>query len=555
MPFSGSGAVRAMKLGDYQATIFPGTAAGVQAAITFLGSTGGEIRVGAGTYAFGTSQLSVQQAGITIRGASQRGTKFTYSGTGDFISVGFDDGLHSGSGNAYTGIAAFLLLEDIWFVGPGKATAARCIVDWENGSQIYNRITIDSFGTGFFGIGADVCEWNDCYILKNTTGVFIASRCDQTTFSRTYFALNGVGCNVESATSSRFLACQFVFSDTADVRYDCPAAGTSGGDIRDVASSVHVGCWYESPTGANIAQHIKFGSSGISSRRTEGLSIQGGYLLSNSSHTANFIDVEAGTNVEVHDIYQAGTITGNLVNITSVASLSPEVVIYDCRTNPAAAYLGGSLGATQTVLKRVRHTNSTAFVASFTPNADSGEIIELGNLSSNLTVNAPTNPLRGRYLLFRLSQDGTGGWTVTWNAAFNQKWSDAGNTASKRSTILFYYDGSVWQQIGAQTPWTTGTYGPLTIGTGGAAITKVLSNTAALDFDLTAVLIQDKTITVTGAVSGDVVLVGVPNGSVTASVQFTGWVSAADTVTIRATATAVGENPASGTFRATVIKF
>lgn len=90
---------------------------------------------------------------------------------------------------------------------------------------------------------------------------------------------------------------------------------------------------------------------------------------------------------------------------------------------------------------------------------------------------------------------------------------------------------------------------------GGARIVKVLSATATLDFDLTAVVVEDKTITVTGAVSGDTVSVGAPNGSVTATVQFTGWVSAADTVTIRARTSAVGENPASGTFRATVTRF
>ena len=90
---------------------------------------------------------------------------------------------------------------------------------------------------------------------------------------------------------------------------------------------------------------------------------------------------------------------------------------------------------------------------------------------------------------------------------------------------------------------------------GGAAVTGVLSATATLNFDLTALVVEDLTITVTGAASGDTVSIGVPAGSVTATVQFTGWVSAADTVTIRARTSVVGENPASGTFRATVTKF
>lgn len=96
--------------------------------------------------------------------------------------------------------------------------------------------------------------------------------------------------------------------------------------------------------------------------------------------------------------------------------------------------------------------------------------------------------------------------------------------------------------------------GGFAIGSGGSAISKVLTATASLDFDLTALVVEDKTITVTGAAVGDVVILGVPHGGVTATAQFTGWVSAADTVTIRCRTSVVGENPADTTFRATVIQ-
>jgi hypothetical protein len=93
----------------------------------------------------------------------------------------------------------------------------------------------------------------------------------------------------------------------------------------------------------------------------------------------------------------------------------------------------------------------------------------------------------------------------------------------------------------------------LTVGSG-AAVTAILSATATLNFDLTAVAVEDLTITVTGAAVGNIVTLGVPNGSVTATAQFTGWVSASDTVTVRCRTAAAGEDPASGTFRATVLK-
>lgn len=86
---------------------------------------------------------------------------------------------------------------------------------------------------------------------------------------------------------------------------------------------------------------------------------------------------------------------------------------------------------------------------------------------------------------------------------------------------------------------------------------KTLTNTATLNFDLTSVNSQDLTITVTGASAGDAVSVGVDAGSATANVIFTWWVSASNTVTVRASRidVASGADPASGTFRAAVIHY
>lgn len=96
-----------------------------------------------------------------------------------------------------------------------------------------------------------------------------------------------------------------------------------------------------------------------------------------------------------------------------------------------------------------------------------------------------------------------------------------------------------------------------TAGTTRYTLAKTLTNTAALDFDLTSVNYEDLTITVTGAADGDAVSVGVPNASATANVIYTWWVSATNTVTVRASRidVASGANPASGTFRASVIKY
>ncbi len=94
----------------------------------------------------------------------------------------------------------------------------------------------------------------------------------------------------------------------------------------------------------------------------------------------------------------------------------------------------------------------------------------------------------------------------------------------------------------------------VTIG-GGTPIAKVLSATATLDFPSTiAGAVADLTITVTGATTASTVSIGAPNGSVTATATFSAWVSAADTVTVRFSPKAT-EDPASGSFRATVMNF
>lgn len=94
-------------------------------------------------------------------------------------------------------------------------------------------------------------------------------------------------------------------------------------------------------------------------------------------------------------------------------------------------------------------------------------------------------------------------------------------------------------------------------GSSGSQVKLVKSATATLDFPSTAAQTsQDLTITVTGAAVGDTVMIGVPNGSVNANTSYTGWVSAADTVTIRHNNySAAAVDPASGTFRATIIGF
>lgn len=90
----------------------------------------------------------------------------------------------------------------------------------------------------------------------------------------------------------------------------------------------------------------------------------------------------------------------------------------------------------------------------------------------------------------------------------------------------------------------------------GNIVGHVLSATSALDFgSVAAQSFADLTATVTGAVTGDSVALGVPVEAVTAGIVYSAWVSATNTVTVRAhNYTAAALDPASGTFKATIVR-
>lgn len=103
---------------------------------------------------------------------------------------------------------------------------------------------------------------------------------------------------------------------------------------------------------------------------------------------------------------------------------------------------------------------------------------------------------------------------------------------NKLDTQIVMYDKTSWKSV------------PLT-----------LRDTATLDFASSgATTVSDLTKTISGARLGDEVVVGVPNAAITATGSYFGWVSAANTVTIRYSPKAT-ENPASGVFHISVIKY
>ena len=126
-----------------------------------------------------------------------------------------------------------------------------------------------------------------------------------------------------------------------------------------------------------------------------------------------------------------------------------------------------------------------------------------------------------------------------------------GSLPSGTGNWNLYMDGSAPNYFAGRTDCAGG----VSVG-GGSTISKILTATASLDFpSVAAASSQDLTITVTGAAVNDSVALGLP-ATPTAGIVFSAFVSAANTVKVRATnITASAIDPAAFTARVTVFSF
>ena len=152
-----------------------------------------------------------------------------------------------------------------------------------------------------------------------------------------------------------------------------------------------------------------------------------------------------------------------------------------------------------------------------------------------------------------LYRDGPGTWAMRLLDTAHELRIYGAVTGSKYLSLKHDATNAVLSASSGQVQITS----DVVLGSGSSAIKHVRSNVATLDFaDTAAGTVSDLTVTVTGASVGDVVQVGVPHESVPAAGSFTGWVSAADTVTVRFANNSLttSYNPASASFRVTVIQ-
>lgn len=325
-----------------------------------------------------------------------------------------------------------------------------------------------------------------------------------------------------------------------------PGAGNmvvSGASAASTPALYFTGSWLTGGTGTTNFPHLFLQATGTTASTT--WSTAGTAIGANAvtGFTGNLADLQLA-GVSKFKISSAGavTMTGGIVSSNGNNTFSGSVAGGSITSSDFVQVATGSL-------LRWGSNNSSP---GFGKDAVNGITLQsaAGTATWNDASTANSGTVANRYLFGiatpTLSSTGT---SVTYTKAATVSIGGA-PVAGTNVTIGTGYALDV---VGG----TTNLGGSVKVG-GGTAVTKILSATATLDFPSTIAQTQsDLTVTVTGAAVGDVVALGVPNGSVTAKNEsYFGWVSAADTVTVRFNnAGLTSDDPASGTFRVMVTQF
>lgn len=185
----------------------------------------------------------------------------------------------------------------------------------------------------------------------------------------------------------------------------------------------------------------------------------------------------------------------------------------------------------------------------------SGSSLGLGTTSPGASLQINTASATTKGVIVRATSSATANLFEGQNSAGTALFevSSSGNLA-RISNVAYTWPSSLPSAAAAGTQLGSGIY--TVSNTGTVSWRQAASATADLDFPNTATRSSsDLTITVTGAASGDMVALGVPNAAVLANTSYTAWVSANDVVTVRLhNYDNADKNPASATFKVMVFK-
>ena len=242
-----------------------------------------------------------------------------------------------------------------------------------------------------------------------------------------------------------------------------PGAGFTAANLMftDVeaygASSSVNGMNFDGVGGANLVQRITCNGGAVSGIRFKNTALFGGSLHMEALTYGLYADggnalcdIQGLTNpglAVTHLFYCFGNraVVHGLVKGAATNIVKDDVA----GMTLTDAFLSSYGGDKHYVGHIIRQTYAVGFTAGVVaPDMQYPSYNRVNTLTQNVSVSAPLNPQIGMELTMRFVQDATGGRTVTWNSIYKGVTLAASGTASQRSIIKFFYDGTYWLQTG-----------------------------------------------------------------------------------------------------------
>lgn len=142
------------------------------------------------------------------------------------------------------------------------------------------------------------------------------------------------------------------------------------------------------------------------------------------------------------------------IRAEAASATSVDALWNSTGVTPDVVFVDGVRGFGAGVNRTPNQSTAVAYTGSYATTGYTATLASmLGNritmtLTGNLVVNAPTGMVPGGRIRFSLTQDATGGRTVTWNSVFKfyvAAWADAGG-ANTVTEIEFEWNGTNWIQ-------------------------------------------------------------------------------------------------------------
>lgn len=160
-------------------------------------------------------------------------------------------------------------------------------------------------------------------------------------------------------------------------------------------------------------------------------------------------DLAAGADVSGEATARAAAVTAEATAraTADTAEATARAAAVTAEANARAAADTAEVARSNAAYQPLVRATTVAYAATVTPNADTTDVLNIGALTGNLTLAAPTGtPRDGQTLMLRLQQDGTGSRTITYNAAFAFGTDVTAaldpSTASAKWTRLFAWNAS-----------------------------------------------------------------------------------------------------------------